>query len=180
MIKNSRALVTLASLVFVGLGLALPALAQTAPNDACAAVKMRAEEARDKTKRKAQEEADDRAKKAKEASSCLARAGDGILRAAIPPSLGSILGVLSDPLGYATSAMTNAACSVMSTQADKVARGASDINGAIRKSGNEAQGVFTGTVNKTVGGAGDYYPVPKPANDPGFFQTMSCRLFGRC
>lgn len=156
------------------------AFSQAVANAPCEEVKQSAINAQNKTVQDIREREIATAKGASQAASCLASAGDGILRAAIPPSLGSIFGVLSDPLGYATSAMTNAACSVITNAAGQVTRGASDISGAVRQAGSNAQGVFTGAVNKTVGSSGDYYPTPKPATDPGFFQTMTCRLFGRC
>jgi hypothetical protein len=123
------------------------------------------------------------AKAAQAASSCLSRAGDNIVRAAIPPSIGSILGVLSDPGGYIQNATSNAACNVVSNEANKVAREARDVNGAVRRAGSDADRAFRGGVDGALGGQGGsygQYSGQPPPKDQSFYQTMSCRIFGRC
>lgn len=156
--------------------------AAIAPNDPCQQVLEAAKNAKNAEIDAIQQERRNAAKAAQEAQSCLARAGDGIIRAAIPPSIGSILGVLTDPEGYIKGATSSAACNIITNEANKVSRGVSDVNGAVVKAGSDAQRVFTGKVDGALGGngRGGYYPNDPSKEDQGFFKSMSCRLFGRC
>ncbi len=152
------------------------------PNANCEQVLGAAKAAKQEEMDKIEKERRNAAKRAQESQSCLARAGDSIIRAAIPPSLGSILGVLTDPEGYIRNSTSNAACNIITSEANEIGRGASDVNGAIRKAGSDAQGVFTGGVDGALGGnsRGGYYSGAPKQEDQGFFQSMSCRLFGKC
>lgn len=124
------------------------------------------------------------AQRAREASSCLSRAGDSIVRAAIPPSLGQIFGSISDPAGYIANATSNAACNVVNTEASKVARGAGDVNGAVMREGGAIDQSFRGGVDDALGGKGQSYGQytgqKKSDDDSNFWKTMTCRLYGRC
>lgn len=155
-----------------------------APNVNCQSVLNAASLAKKKEMETIEKERRNAATRAQAAQSCLARAGDNIIRAAIPPSLGSILGVLGDPEGYIRNATSNAACNIITNESNEVARGASDVNGTIIKAGRDAQGVFTGEVDKGLGGGGisrgGYYSNEVKKEDQTFFQSMSCRLFGKC
>ena len=173
----------------VAMAMALSAFAASAatdpsPNEHCAPVIKAAQDAKNAEISNIDKERRNAAKAAAEAQSCLARAGDNILRSAIPPSISSILGVLTDPDGYIRNATSNAACNVITNEANKTARGASDVNGTIRKAGSDAQGVFTGGVDDALGGKGasrgGYYTNEAKTEDQSFFKSMSCRLFGRC
>lgn len=154
------------------------------PNASCQAVLSAATDAKAAEIEKIEAERRTATKVAQEAQSCLSRAGDNIIRAAIPPSLGSILGVLTDPEGYIRNSTSNAACNVMTNESNKVARGASDVNGTILKTGRDVEGGFTSEVDKGLGGKGNsrggYYTNEAKKEDQSFFQSMSCRLFGKC
>lgn len=153
------------------------------PNAACKYVLNAAAQNRENEAVKIEQQAEIAAKKAKEASSCLSRAGDSIVRAAIPPSIGQVLGILTDPGGYIQNATSNAACNIVTNQAYKVARVPQDINGAILRTGQGAQQIFTGTVDGSLGGGGisyGQYSGQPTAQDQSFFQSITCRIFGRC
>lgn len=158
----------------------------TAPNDPCGPnnpLLAAAAKAREDAAKRVDELEKRDAKAAQEASSCLSRAGDNIIRAAIPASIGSILGVLTDPGGYIQNATSNAACNVVTSEANKVARVPRDVNGAVRRAGSDADRAFRGTVDGALGGQGQsygQYSGQQQPKDQSFYQTMSCRIFGRC
>lgn len=119
-------------------------------------------------------------KRISEQNSCLQRAQDSIVRAAIPPSLGSILGALADPVGMIKTAVSNAACNVVTDQANQVTRGINGVQSTVRGAASGAQYGVAGAVNGALGGqAGNIYGQP-PADDKPFLQSFACRVFGRC
>ncbi len=157
------------------------------PTERCKVVLATAQGAQEIRESEIREKERKAAQRAKEASSCLARAGDNIVRAAIPPSLGSVFGAISDPTGYIANATSNAACNVVNQEANKVARGYGDLNGALQREGGAVDQAFRGGVDQALGGNGASYgqytgqQQEKGKNDDReFWKTMSCRLFGKC
>lgn len=167
---------------------AAPAAPQApAPTERCKVVLATAQGAQEIRESEIREKERKAAQRAKEASSCLARAGDNIVRAAIPPSLGSIFAAVSDPAGYITNATSNAACNVVNQEAGKVARGYGDLNGALQREGGAVDQAFRGGVDQALGGNGASYgqytgqqQQKGKDDDREFWKTMSCRLFGKC
>lgn len=150
----------------------------------CKVVTDVAAKAREDAERRHDEATQRVANRTKEAANCVERAGQNILRAGIPPTLGSILGVLQDPLGYITDATKNAACNVVNASAAPVIRTGNDVNGAIRNAGSDAQRAFRGGVDDAAGGGGitngSFYQAPVQQKDPSFWKKMSCNIFGSC
>jgi hypothetical protein len=163
--------------------LAMPVFAaQTAPNERCKYVLDGAAEAHDKALKDAEERAEKVATKAKESSSCLARAGDQVIRAAIPPTLGSVLGVLNDPVGMIQGAVGNAACNVIQKGTNTVSGTAGAMNGAVRGAGQDAQRQAMEKIDQAMGGQGITRGVTPAPTPPGKsrMEELTCRIFGRC
>ena len=119
-------------------------------------------------------------KRVQEASSCLQRAQDAIARAVIPPDLGSLIGILGDPIGMVKTATENAACNVVTNQANEVVRPVTSIQGAVRGVSSQVQGTVVGKVNQVLGGqAGSLYGSQQPA-DKSWYQSFTCRVLGKC
>lgn len=164
---------------------AQPAQKGPEPTDRCKVVLSAAQGAQEHRESEIRDQERKAAQRAKEAASCLARAGDNIVRAAIPPSLGSIFGAITDPAGYIQNATSNAACNVVNQEAGKVARGYGDLNGAVLREGAAADQAFRGGVDQALGGNGQSYgqytgQTQKKEDDSGFWKTMTCRMYGRC
>ncbi len=182
-----KSLIIIGGLVACGAALAqqaAPAPSQgPTPTDRCKVVLASAQGAQEQREREIRAQEQRAAQRSKEAASCLSRAGDNIVRAAIPPSLGSVFGAVSDPAGYIANATSNAACNVVNNEASKVTRGIGDVNGAVMREGAAVDQAFKGSVDEALGGKGasygQYTGQPKKQED-GFWQTMTCRLYGRC
>lgn len=168
----------------VACGGALAQQAAPAPTDRCKVVLASAQGAQEQRESEIRAQEQKAAQRAKEAASCLSRAGDSIIRAAIPPSLGQIFGAVSDPAGYIQNATSNAACNVVNNEAGKVTRGVGDVNGAVMREGGAIDQSFRGGVDDALGGKGQSYGQytgqKKSDDESNFWRTMTCRLYGRC
>lgn len=160
------------------------AFSQSAPQadrtaDPCAAIQDAAQAAKKDHTEEILKNRDSMKKVAKSVSSCLARAQDSVVRAAIPPSLGTLLGVLADPIGMVEKAAENASCNVITQEANKVSNEAYRVNSEVRGVSQRAQQAVTGAVNDAFGGkAGNIYTPPPP--ERGENKSLICRVFGRC
>lgn len=152
-----------------------------APTERCKVVLAAAQGAQEQRVSEIRAQEQRAAQRAREAASCLSRAGDSIVRAAIPPSLGQVFGAVSDPGGYIQNATSNAACNVVTNEAAKGARGYSDLNGAVMRQGGAIDQVLRGGVDDALGGKGQTYgQYTGQKTDSGFWQSLTCRLYGRC
>lgn len=182
--KNRAALLLNATALCLAF-LAMPTLAQQADvsQDPCKDLDRSAREAMQAKQEAIRQSEIEHNKRVQEASSCMQRAQDAIARAAIPPDLGSLLGVLADPVGMVKTATENAACNVVTNQANEVIRPVSSMQGAVRGASTQVQGAVVGKVNQTLGGqAGTAYPLPNNQQqaDKSWYQSFACRVFGKC
>ncbi len=186
-LKTARAALLLSALVGVSAvwAQAAPQAATTA--DPCApggALFESAKANKEAHKKEIETAAEDARKKAQEQASCLARAQDSVIRAAIPPSLGSILGVLADPVGMVQGAVGNAACNVITTETNKATGEMYKVQSGVRNESYKVQQGVTGAINGALGGQAGNISTP-PIQQPqqpqrSRLDELTCRVFGRC